>query len=677
MSRGMLLFRRLSLCAVCVLPLWVAAGCHRNSATDVIVITMDTTRADHLGAYGYQKGHTPAIDGLAKEGFLFRRHLTPAPVTLPAHASLMTGLFPPSHGARDNGLFVVDQEPETLAEVLKEKGYQTAAVIGAYPLAKRFGLDQGFDSYDENLGERNWRERGIFFAERSALRVVDAALETLGRLDPDRPYFLFLHFFDAHQPQNPPPPWDRRLASSPYDGEIAAVDEQIGRLLRYLEGKGTLDRTLIVLTADHGEGLGEHGELTHSILLHQATLRIPLILHGPGIEAGETEAWTVSTEVFATVLDLLGIAEPKSRFPLGHSLLPLIRNGGQPPAGFRRFEAYFETLAPQTSQGWAPLTARMKANWRYVNAPRPELFDLDADPLELVDRKVAEPKIAAALKQELGEQLHQLERRPVGDALQSVDPEVVAQLAALGYLQADPASLRKLSSLLEVDTLPDPKDLVEDISLYSEAKAASVAGRLPLAETLWRALLARSPGNAQAYAGLAVIFGQAGDWPRCFATLDQGLSARPDSIELLRLKGELLVERGQYQEGYDLLHALPVDSTRAATWLGMAEARLGRPLEAEKVYLRGLEVEKDHRWLLLYLANSRAARGAYREAEETFIQLLMISPYFYLADYNYGLMMKELGRNDEAKRYFERALQLEPGHEASRLALASLEGAGT
>lgn len=652
-------------------------ACSRKPAIDVVLISMDTTRADRLGAYGHRGAHTPAIDSLARDGFLMRRHLTPVPVTLPSHSSLMTGLFPPSHGARDNGLFVVDQEPSTLAEVLSAAGYHTLAVVGAYPLAKRFGLDQGFEVYDDRLEERNWRERGLYFAERPAVRVLDAALEHLGKLDTSSPYFLFLHFFDPHQPQMPPSPWDRRFVGDPYDGEIAAVDEQIGRLLEYLEKRGTLDRTLIVLTADHGEGLGEHGELTHAVLLHQATLHIPLILKGPGVPQGETSEWTVSTEVFLTVLDLVGAKAPPGRFAPGSSLQPLLAAGGRAPEGFRRFEAYFETLSPQTSQGWAPLAAFMKNNWRYVNAPRPELFDLDADPREELDRSATEKQIATSLRAELVEKLKELEARPLGESLKTVDAEVVAQLAALGYLHADPTHLRRLDGVLAVEGLDDPKDRVVDISLYSEAKAATAAGRLPLAERLWRQLIDRSPNNAQAYAGLAVIFGQAGDWNRCFETLDAGLFVRPDSIELLRLKGELLIEVGGAQQGFDILSSLPVDSTRAATWLGVAHAQLGRPEEAEKLYLKGLEIEKDQQWLLLYLANSRASRKAYPEAEQTFLHLIEVAPYFYLAHFNYGLMMNELGRKDEAIAFFERARRLNPDHEPTRRALAELKGANS
>lgn len=643
------------------------SGCGRQRP-DLLLISIDTTRADRLGAYGYAHGHTPNIDALAKRGFVFARHLTPAPVTLPAHSSILTGLFPPSHGARDNGLFRLDERNLTLAEVLAAEGYATAAFVGAYPLAARFGTNQGFEIYDDRFRERSWRERGIYFSERSAAEVVDAALAHLDQAE-NRPRFTFLHFFDPHQPQIPPQPWDRRFADRPYDGELAAVDEQIGRLFGELEKSGRKAKTVVALTADHGEGLGEHGELTHAILLHQATLHVPLILAGPQVPIGRTEEWTVATEVFATLLELLGVARPQTEQPVGRSLVPLIRNDGRPPAGWARFGAYFETLAPRTSQGWAQLAAVMKEDWRFVNAPRPELYDLDLDRHERFNRAAEKPEIVRSLAAELRQKLGELEVEKVGATVQEVDSETVERLAALGYLQVAPESLKAVDDLLAVEGLIDPKDRVADISLYSEAKSASVAGRWALAETLWSELLARTPENEGAYVSLAMIYGQAGDLGRAFATLDAGLAVRTDSVEIRRFKGELLIESNETQAGLDLLLALPADNVRATTWIGQALGRLGKKTDAEAWYQRGLALESKNSYLRLYLANSQAERGASTEAEQNFRRLIADSPYFGLGFYNYGKLLFDRGERAQAKAFFERSRELQPEHEPTQRAL--------
>ena len=290
-------------------------ACGGEAPLNVVLITLDTTRADHLGCYGHESIETPHIDRLAAAGSLYERCYTPVPITLPSHLSILTGTYPAYHGVHENAGFYVAPELVTLPEVLHREGYATAAFVGSFPLDSQTGLDQGFDLYDDNypssLEAGKHPSLQGFFDERPAADVVRPALEWLA--DRDGPYFLWTHFFDAHQPLIPPSPFRERYANALYDGEIAAVDEAIGRLLSRLEERGDLDRTVIILTADHGEGLGEHGELTHALLLHSSTVRVPLVIRDPrDLTARRITAPVATVDILPTLLDRLGLEIPRA-----------------------------------------------------------------------------------------------------------------------------------------------------------------------------------------------------------------------------------------------------------------------------------------------------------------------------------------------------------------------------
>jgi len=659
--------------------LLVAIGCGRAPSVNLLIISIDTTRADHLGAYGYEAAQTPTLDALAARGFLFRRHLTPVPITLPSHTTLMTGLYPPTHTVRDNVAFKVPQEAVTLAEVLRDEGYDTSAFVGSYPLAAEFGLDQGFDHYDDELerpGSRAAKGRfEIYFDERSAGDVVDAVAAYHQDRDPLRPFFAFVHFFDPHQPQIPPAPYDMTFRQLPYDGELAYVDEQIGRLLAFLEERGDLENTVVIVTADHGEGLGEHGELTHAMLLHQATLHIPLIVAGPGIPAGETWAWTSSTQVFRTALDLVGVAPPALEHAPGHSLLPLIENDGVAPADYPHFTSYFETMAPRISQGWSQLTAWMEDDWRLVHGPSPELFDVDVDPRELDDRFDDEPQVARGLLHGLRAFLAEHETTSVGEAAQEVDRETAERLAALGYLLGGIDDLSGLSDILDVEGLLDPKLRVADISLFSEAKGALARKDYDLARSLHEELLRRSPTNGWAFAGMGQVVGQSGDLEAALEYFDKAVEHNPENLQFQGQRAALMIDLGRYQEGIDALLEMPEPASRvdSCTWLGVAFRALGDDGEAESWYRKGLELDPQNSWLRLYLANLLASRGRFEDAEPFYRAIIADDPYFSLAYYNFGKMLTDQGDDEAAIGVLRRAAVLVPGHEMTRLALSRLE----
>jgi arylsulfatase A-like enzyme len=318
--------------AIPLLTAVLFAVCARPPQFNVLLVTLDTTRADRLGCYGYTDAHTPALDSLAAQGVLFERAFTPAPVTLPAHASLLTGLVPPVHGVRDNGIYRLRDEAVTLAELLGDAGMVTAATVAAYVLASRFGLAQGFSHYDERL-KGQLGKPAAFYVERPAEEVTDAALGWLEKRNDKKNFFLWVHYFDPHSPYVPPARFDSLCPGRPYDGEIAYMDSQLGRLLGALRSDGQYENTLVVVVGDHGEALGEHGEPTHGIFLYNSTVRVPLIVKFPAGEhaGGRVDANVSLVDIFPTVLERAGLSVPSGI--QGRSLLPLLGGERAVPGG--------------------------------------------------------------------------------------------------------------------------------------------------------------------------------------------------------------------------------------------------------------------------------------------------------------------------------------------------------
>ncbi|MEM8963856.1 MAG: sulfatase, partial [Acidobacteriota bacterium] len=351
-------FSKLASLVLCALTL-ATLGCGRAERLNVLVVTFDTTRADHIASYGNERASTPRVDQLAAEGVLFEHAFSAVPITAPSHSTIMTGKYPLAHGVRDNGMFVLPDNQQTLAETLKANGYATGAAIAAFPLLSRFGVDQGFDFYDDNVepqpqgvfGDRAFPEAQIYMDERRAGRVNEALFPWLDEHH-DKPFFAWAHYFDPHQPFDPPPPYDQLFADDLYLGELAYTDESFGRLLDKLKELGVYDKTIIVLAADHGEGRGEHNELTHSTLVYNTTLHVPLIIRMPGATGGRRVSANAGTvDIVPTVLDLLDLEEPTE--VQGESLVPLLEDPTLDTEERNARTAYYaETLAPRLGFGW-------------------------------------------------------------------------------------------------------------------------------------------------------------------------------------------------------------------------------------------------------------------------------------------------------------------------------------
>lgn len=465
---------------------------------NLVLIVIDTLRADHLGCYGYTHIGTPHIDDLASRGVRFENATTHSPLTLPSLASIMTSKNPPAHGVHYNEGFYLDPSALTLAEILEGEGYETRAVLGAVVLDSINGISQGFRRYNDNFGafighlpQVAILESELSYSQRRADEVTDLGLKLVDEMEGENPFFLFLHYFDPHSPYDPPPPYsieDSEVAGDPveriiqkYDGEIAYTDEHIGRFLNGLEKRDLMKNTLVVLTSDHGEGLGEHGERSHGYLTYEGTIRVPLVFSMPGrLPGGETRGDLARhVDIVPTVLDLLGIEQRgPDRFD-GKSLF-----AGEVLEG-PEF-GYFESATTYIVHHWSALRGVRSVRWKYISAPREELYDLDADPGEvdnLVDRR---PQVADSLRAELRATVANMliyqgrdgGREMSADRERIEKTDFVERMRALGYI-GEPIGLDADYEEMFDHSLPDPKDRMEQRTLSQTVlEATGVAERL-------------------------------------------------------------------------------------------------------------------------------------------------------------------------------------------------------
>ena len=465
-------------CLATAAPIARAGAGEKTPLGDVFLITIDTLRSDHVGCYGYQWIQTPTIDQLAKQGIRFAQAFTPSPITNTSHASILTGLLPSSHGVSDFGV-PLTADHSTLAELLEKRGYQTAAFIGSIILDSKTlapGLDRGFEFYD-NFPEKTETKSRWGRLERRGMDVVQRA-ETW--LDGHRtgPHFVWVHLYDPHDPYEPPPPYSEKYKDHLYDGEIAFADSALGRFLNYLKEQHWYEGALIIVVGDHGEGLGEHGEDTHGIFLYDSTTHVPLIVKLPNEqEAGKVvEEQARTTDILPTILELLGIPAPESL------------DGTSLKSALLGTEAPSRTVLGETDYplrfGWAPLRSVRKDAFKFIEAPRPELYDLRSDPGEIRNAYVPWDSTVQKLRKELAKVSAKAAGKPSAAA---VAPSTTDELRALGYLST--ADARSSTDVPEPSLLPDPKDKVEEQNLLHVAMMASEDGQTAKARTALEKLL--------------------------------------------------------------------------------------------------------------------------------------------------------------------------------------------
>jgi arylsulfatase A-like enzyme/Flp pilus assembly protein TadD len=497
-------------------------GVSRHAAPDVgrdslLLITLDTTRADRLGCYGYAKARTPHLDRLAAEGARFDRAVAQVPLTLPSHVSIFTGLYPFRHGVRDNGTFHFDGSAPTLAGALRDRGYRTAAFVSAFVLDRRYGLARGFDDYDDRMEGFGHVMRVT--AERRGDKTVAALKAWLEAYAPGRtaPFFVWLHLYDPHDPYEPPAPHAAAFPDAAYDGEIAFTDSLVGEVGGALDRLGLHKRTLVAVVGDHGEDLGDHGEDTHGLFVYDATLRVPLILWRLGLvpEGRVVRDLVRTVDLAPTLLALL--AAPSLGPVDGRSLLDALAGKPLAPA-----PAYAESLYPQLDLNWAPLRSIRDERFKLIDAPRPELYDLASDTAEKTNLHPDQPQRAQALLLEL----QRLTGGGPGNMSRArLDKDAAERVAALGYvggIDAGPS---------HAHAGRDPKEMLPIYRKWRASADALAEGRSDEAVRAFREILAEDPDNVQALFGLGNAQSAAGEVDSAMRTYQRFLALVPRSAQ--------------------------------------------------------------------------------------------------------------------------------------------------
>ena len=623
-----------------------------TTADHVILITVDTLRADALGFAGNSRVATPALDRLAAAGRVFEDAHAHCVTTLPSHASILTGLYPYQHGARHNGGFVLGEEMPTLASILRDAGFATAAVVGAFPVASRFGLGRGFDLYDDDFGGGAGED--VFgYSERAGREVVERGL-AWWRAHASERRFLWLHLFDPHAPYAPPEPFRSRFAGEPYLGEVSVVDAYLSELLDGFTG-GAEEPTLIVFTSDHGEALGEHGEATHGLFAYEPTLKVPLVLWGPGVEPGVDPRPARHVDLLPTVLEALGVE------PAGLPGLALPGKSLLAPADGHPGISFFEALSGNLDYGWAPLRGVVKDGKKYIDLPIPELYDLDEDPAE-ADNLFARQRRSG---RELSEMLPAESVWP--PAAGEVSDEERARLRSLGYLGG--ATVTKSTYGPE----DDPKRLVAlDAKVQQMAELSAVDP--PRAIALGREILAARPSMGVVYVYLSTLLLRAGDPVEAIEVMQQARREGVASRDLERQLGLTLINTGRAAEAIEILEPLAeAEDTEAGNFLGLAYTYLGRYNDAESIFRQLLAADPANPRTHENLSFLAITAGRYQDAREHARDALDLDPGLVSSWNNLGVALYHLDLKAEATGAWRRSLELAPGDADTLLNLGMVE----
>jgi arylsulfatase A-like enzyme/tetratricopeptide (TPR) repeat protein len=666
-------------------------------------VTIDTLRADRVGAYGYRPAQTPSLDRLGQRGVLVEDAVVQVPQTRPSHASFFTGRLPYEHGIRDNFSPPLDAAHPTLATLLKGQGYATGGFIGAYPVSRDSGLDRGFDVFDDPFGGGPGGGLSLERSARPAGPVVDAALEWL-EAPRKQPFFAWVHVFDPHAPYEPPEPFASRFQMAPYDGEVAYADSQVGRLLAWVEASGQASRTLVVVTSDHGEGLGDHGEDEHQLFVYDSTLRVPLLLSWPGrLPSGRRVSGQFrSVDLLPTTLDLLGLPPtPTSGASRAAALL-----GTEP---IPDNESYAESLFGQLHFGWAALRALRGQGWKYIDAPRAELYHLAEDPGETRNRLEERGQVASAMSA----RLRRFDTTGPPAATASVDPDAAERLAALGYVggafftgtpsgvdpkdaareyQAFHRETSRAAALFEKGDFTGVVQVLGPLAAPRRAEGGGTVRRQSFAVSYYlgrallelkrfadaveplRGALRLSPQTPALFVALARAQAGAGRLEEALATIERGLELAPRHLGLLQMKGRVLLGRGaataalavlEEARGIDPRNALlRVDLANALREAGRPGPALAEAEEAARLDPRSAEAQVA-RGLCL------GALGRAPEAEAAFRRALEAAPGNPDALFFLAVTQLKSGHSGEAAALVERVLRVAPGYPQARELLAA------
>ena len=640
---------------------------------NVVVVTLDTLSARHLNQYGNERIETPAFGRIAAEGVLFEQATATVPLTLPSHTSMFTGTYPMFHGVRDNGGYYVRDDAVTLAEVLGEAGYRTGGFVAAFVVDSRWGLDQGFERYHDDFNFREFERISLDSVQRPGDEVLDAALAWMDEVKDDR-FFSWIHLYDPHWPYEAPEPWASRVGGYPdaaYDAEVLFTDSLVGRLLGWLDDHELAEETLLVLMGDHGESLGRHREGAHGFFIYDAAMQVPFLLRAPyrQVRRGlRVPAQVRGIDLMPTVLDLVGVPTPGD--VQGASLVALA-DGSESDLGLW---AYSESLYPRNHYGWSPLHALRNGLLHFISAPRPELFEVLADPGETRNLAPERPGQVRQLQARLDGLMTELGKADADEAApDTLDEETRAQLAALGYLGGS-SRVR----VEEGEELADPKDKIVLYNLLKAAGTDSTEDRIEDAMAKVRRVLAEDPGILEAHLVLGNLHVKQEDWGGAIAAYREALALDPEykSAILGLADAYRLAER--YDEaaaGYRRLLELDPNDNKAHYHLAEIHAALGEYQDALEV-LAGLEATGEERAPARNLKGEcLLSLGRLDEAEAELRLALEMDDQLSDAWYNLALLFEERGDGSGAIRAYETRLEMAPRDFRSHFNVARLYGA--
>ncbi|MBZ5565201.1 MAG: sulfatase-like hydrolase/transferase [Acidobacteriia bacterium] len=661
----------------------------KTPGPSVILITVDTLRADHLRCYGYQSIDTPATDALARDGVMFTRAIAQVPLTAPSHAAILTGTYPSWNGLRDWSDHGIHTDVPTLAEIFKRHGYTTAAFVSAFVLDSMWGLDRGFDLYDDWFKTEGYRTMRQGNLERRADETVDHALAWL-KSAPAQPIFLWLHLYDPHAPYRPPEPFQTRYRDRPYDGEVAFTDQQIGRFFDYLKTQDLYAPSLIVLTSDHGEGLGEHQEQEHGFFIYNATVRVPLIIKFPSsyVPTQRSVSQVVnSVDIAPTLVRASGIPDLDARTFQGQSLLSLVEKDSPRPSR----QGFSESLYPRNFLGTHVLFGVQTDRYHYIQAPQEELYDLTRDPGEQRNVIRDNPSTAQALRQTVEEVRARYRRSTAAGQNPSLDPETVEKLRSLGYV-----SLSSAKPPAEDDpTAADPKDRIRAYNQILRATALAESGQLREANRLLAALAAQypqafllpflegencramrearraityyrralelNPTFDQAALGLGRAAYDAEDNSEAAKAFQLGLQLNPQDflarLALARVYWRLKQLDDAAREQRVVLESHPQFAQAQADY-GVTLAQMKRFDEAVPAIQRGIDLGYREAMVYNFLGNAYAGLGRTDDALHAFNQAVALDSKYPTSYVNLALLYDHLGQPAKARENFQKACRL-------------------
>jgi arylsulfatase A-like enzyme/Flp pilus assembly protein TadD len=671
-------------------------------ARNVVLVTIDTLRADSLGCYG-GRAATPNFDRIAAQGALALETSAHVPLTRPSHVSIFTGLLPWQHGIRDNVSPGVVPAVPLLAEVFRKAGFRTAGFVSSIVLESQSGLDRGFDSYSDEFPGARGDAQFLNTVQKRGDKTLGEALAWLEEQRGAR-LFAWIHLYDPHDPYEPPEPYASKHAGRLYDGEVAWTDELVGRLDQTLARLGLSPETLLVLTSDHGEGLGEHGETLHGFFAYQSTLHVPLILRGPGLRAGlRVAGLTQSVDLYPTLLELAGLAPPAAAPLAGRSLAAALRGGPEPPEA----TVYAETLVPLLHFGWSDLRVVRQGRFKYIQAPRPELYDVVADPGERRDLAASRAATSESLRAALGRFLDQERAQPRPASGDGAAPaELIEKLGALGYVGGSAPARTSTPGA-------DPKDKIEEFrvvnGLIREALLAFHAGDNPGSARRLRAVLARGvesfevhyylarallaagqagaaathfqkaaeaqPAHAGAWEGLAESRARRGDGRGALEALRAGQRALPADAGLRTREAQLLLgvqDRAGARRAYEAALGLAPRDAKLRVQLGELLRDMGDPEPAIRYLREAVELDAGQASYWNSLGMLLGGNQQLAEAERAFREAVKLDDRNHRYAYNLGLALLRLGRAQDARPFFEKTLELDPRFAPARERLTEI-----